>query len=224
MSKCAFFFIWIFSLCVVFSKLSAINQNDLPEPYRSVKLLPFDSGGWYYNAKQIESIVRQRKVNTVIEVGSWLGLSTRHIATVLPPNGKVYAVDHWKGSEEHQAFPNIQIIYEQFLSNIILARLTHKIIPLRMGSVEAAEHLGPMMINPDLVYIDASHDTSSVLNDLNAWFPFVKGRGLLCGDDWTLSEGVRQAVEIFAREHHLTIQAYGNFWSLIEDGNFWTLD
>lgn len=216
MSKWTNIFIWVLSISIASSKLSAVNQNDLPEPYKSVKLLPYDPQGWYFNAWQIEFVLKNHKVNTVIEVGSWLGQSTRHIASLLPSNGKVYAIDHWKGSVEHQATPGLEMIYEQFLSNVIHAGLTDKIIPIRMSSLEAAEYFRSNSIKADLIYIDASHDTESVLADLNAWFPLVKGHGIICGDDWRIFPTVRRAVEIFAEQNNLHVQASRNFWMLRE--------
>ena len=190
-------------------------QANLPEPYRSITLMPFNPSGWYSNASQIEALFKKNKINIAIEVGCWLGLSTRHIARLLPPDGKLYAVDHWQGSAEHQASPELSTLYEQFLSNVIHAGLTHVIMPMKMSSLEAAGQMKLMGIVPDFIYIDASHDTESVLADLDAWFPFVKGHGIICGDDWAYS-GVSNAVERFAQEHGLTIDASDNFWRLVE--------
>jgi len=190
----------------------------LPPPYDELEeVLPFNGHGWYGNAEQIEELIRKHQVKTIIGVGSWLGASTRHMAALLPAGGKVYAIDHWLGSAEHQ--PNasnyldvLPYLYEQFLSNVIHAKLTDKIVPIRMDSLAAANTID---VIPDLIYIDASHDTPSVYADLQAWYPFVQGHGVLCGDDWGWSS-VRAAVERFAKENHLKIDASGNFWRLKE--------
>ena len=50
-----------------------------------------------------------------------------------------------------------------------------------MASVEAARTL---KVKPDLIYIDATHDFTNVMHDLIIWYPFVKGHGVLCGDDY----------------------------------------
>jgi hypothetical protein len=94
---------------------------------------------------------------------------------------------YWLGSVEHQSSPILPTLYEQFLSNVVHAGLTHIIIPMRMSGLQAATWMDSMEVKPDLIYIDASHDIPSVLADLSAWFPFVKGHGILCGDDWTHS-------------------------------------
>lgn len=195
-----------------------LGAHALPEPYNSLEtLLPFDGHGWYSNREQMEELIRSHKIKTVIEVGSWLGQSTRHIASELPPSGKVYAVDHWLGSgvqQEGQPFyyKALPYLYEQFLSNVVHAQLTEKIVPVRMESLAAAHSL---QIPVDLIYIDAEHDTDSVYQDLTAWYPHVTGHGVLCGDDWgwpTVEAAVRQ----FAQERKLGIEASGNFWRLVE--------
>lgn len=200
--------------------LFSCSQQSLPKPYNELKqVLPFDGHGWYSNKRPMKQLIRDRNAKVVIEVGSWLGKSTRHIAEQLPKNGKVYAVDHWKGASEHQPgqfadCKDLSTLYDQFLSNVIHAKLTHKIIPIRMSSVEAAKHLSNVV--PDLIYIDASHEFEAVYQDLTVWFPYVKGHGILCGDDWGFPE-VRQAVEKFAAEHNLTIEVKAPFWCFYEE-------
>lgn len=188
----------------------------LPPPYDSIDILPFNAQGWYSNAIPLQRLIKTRNVRTVIEVGSWLGLSTRDIARTLPEEGIVYAIDHWLGSpnEDNSSF-DIPNLYRQFLSNVIHENLTHKIIPLRMSSIEAAWNLD---IQPDLIYLDATHDFYSVYEDLTLWFPFVKGHGVLCGDDylWGHDLPVQRAVHLFAQQRNLIVHAEGWFWYLEE--------
>lgn len=78
-------------------------QSDFPFPYDQLKeVLSFNEHGWYGNAEWIQKLMKINKISTVIEVGSWLGTSTRHIACLLSENGRLYAVDTWEGSAEHQ--------------------------------------------------------------------------------------------------------------------------
>ena len=181
------------------------------DPYANVDLLPFCGDGWYVNGGQIRRIFRKNKIKTVVEVGSWMGASTRHIATLLPEGGQVYAVDHWQGSIEHEGNGVLGSLYQQFLSNVIHAKLTDRIVPVKMESLKASLHLHGTKV--DLVYIDGAHDTESVLNDLRAWYPFVKRDGILCGDDWQW-DTVAKAVEIFAEENNLKVFHSHNFWRL----------
>ncbi|MBX7066472.1 MAG: class I SAM-dependent methyltransferase [Parachlamydiales bacterium] len=206
-------------ICLFFLLLCGCSKSELPAPYNEVaEVLPFDDQGWYDNRRSMKKILQNENVRTVVEVGCWLGKSTRHIAQTLPKDGKVYAVDHWLGSLEHQEGANshrdvLPKLYQQFLSNIIHAKLTHKIIPVRMASVEAEKFLKDL--KPDLIYIDASHEMEAVYQDLTIWYPHVKGQGILCGDDFAWP-GVRDAVEKFAAENHLQIESKGSFWRYIE--------
>jgi len=182
--------------------------TSIPPPYEGIEVMPFNGAGFYSNSGAIESLFQVVKPKTVVEVGCWLGQSTMHIATLLPKGGKLYAVDHWLGSLEHQpgqSFwnPVLPTLYQQFLSNVIHAGLTDTIIPVRMSSLEASEFLKGL--RPDLVYIDGSHDFESVYADLKAWYPFVAGHGVLCGDDWGYPD-ICNAVNKFAEENGLEVK------------------
>jgi predicted O-methyltransferase YrrM len=206
------------SLCLLLIGTSCIfgkSQQDLPAPYNTARILPFNEKGWYLNGAPLAKLIRIHQVETIIEVGCWIGLSTRHLASCLPTGGIVYAVDHWKGSPEHQPgqsawSPDLALLYEYFLSNVIHERLTDKIIPIRMDSLTAAKELNVMA---DLIYIDASHETPAVYADMVAWYPHLKENGVFCGDDWTYPS-VRAAVRKFAVENQLKIEASENFWRL----------
>lgn len=195
------------------------SEASLPYPYDSIELLPFDPQGWYGNGAPIEMLFAIYKPKVVIEVGCWAGASTRHMASLLSEGGVVYAVDHWKGSIEHQPgqgwwSPILPKLYEQFLSNVIHAQLTDKIIPVRMSSLEASKHLAH--ISADLIYIDASHDYQSVYDDLNAWYPLLKEGGILSGDDWGYPD-ICKAVYQFAEEKGLEVKApEARLWYLIK--------
>lgn len=185
-------------------------KNNLPPPYSTIELLPFRCWSWHLHAALLSYFITYHSVQVIIEVGCWLGVSTLFMASHLPEGGKLYAVDHWLGSEEHQQRTCIPYLYEQFLSNVIHANLTEEIIPIRLPSLEAANSL-PVKV--DMIYLDASHQEEDVLADLKAWMPRLKPGGILCGDDWNWP-AVRRAVLNFACEKGLAIDPIGNFWRL----------
>lgn len=205
---------------LLFSRAAA----DLPEPYNNLKtLLPFNDHGWYGHPLEMEKFLKLNDAKIVIELGVWMGRSARHIASVLPDHGILYAVDHWLGSEEHHLEElhvehYLPTLYEQFLSNTIHANLTHKIIPMRMTTLEAAEVFIKKGIKPDAVYVDAAHDEKSVYEDISAYYPLIKGHGKICGDDWNGGNGlpIQKAVTRFALENDLKIEVIENFWILHE--------
>ncbi len=199
----------------LFILLSAFLNLHGAEPYDSIEDLPFDSHGWFGNGDNLEKIINEKQPQVVIEVGSWLGLSTRFIAGNIPEGAKVYAVDTWRGSPQesvHLQDPRLPYLYQLFLSNVKHAGLADKIIPIRMDSLEAAKAL---KVKADLIYIDASHDTASVLADILHWYPHLKPDGVMCGDDW-FWDTVRLAVQICARKFDKNIYSNGNFWCFID--------
>lgn len=197
------------------SRIKAEDLSHLPEPYCHVNLMPYNPDGWYQNSDPIQSLIEIHHVKSILEVGSWFGLSTRHMASLLPSDGKVYAVDTWLGSPNEIHDPEIlRTLYDQFLSNVIHSHLTDKIIPHRMDSLDAANTL-PYVV--DMIYLDATHEYEAVLSDLKAWFPHVKSGGIFCGDDWAWGDrGVERAVIDFATENSLTYSTNGWFWQIIK--------
>jgi predicted O-methyltransferase YrrM len=196
------------------ASINDVIPDPYPEIYEHVAVLPYNDHGWYPHGPRFERLIKEHKVKNVLEVGSWLGSSTRHLATLVPENGKVFAVDHWQGSEEHLQMDVrdwLPTLYQQFLSNVIHAGLTDKIVPIRMTSLEAAKKLQEADLHIDLVYIDGAHDYISVYNDLCAWYPYIAEEGIMTGDDWHYGD-VQQAVTRFAEENHLKIVFDNNFW------------
>ncbi|NGX31408.1 MAG: hypothetical protein K940chlam8_00776 [Chlamydiae bacterium] len=205
---------WIL-MCMVFA-LSFSEIQDMPEPYCSIKVLPFDGQGFLApeNKNHFKEMILSRDIHVVIELGSWIGSSTCWMAQFLPSDGKVYAVDHWLGDRCIDAVPEARAkyprLYQQFLSNVIHKNLAHKIVPIRMKTTEAAKALN---VKADLIYIDASHDEVSVFKDIIDWLPKLKENGIMCGDDWHRNfPGVVKAVERAAKLFNLTIHHDGQFW------------
>ncbi len=182
-----------------------IDLSSLPPPYNSVKLKPLDLGGWNHTPEELTKLIQKFDVKTIVEIGVWKGASSIHMAKQLPPDGKVYSVDHFAGSPELQEGgyeDEFSKLYDQFLSNVIHEKLTHKIVPIKMRSIEAAESL--KNLKPDMVYIDGDHSYAETLADIRAWYPLVAGHGILCGDDFSLKEGdVSTAVKDFCKENGL---------------------
>lgn len=177
--------------------------------------LPLFLHGWFSAAcrERLQTLIEKHNVQTIVELGSWLGQSTLFMASLLPERGKLYAIDHWEGPEDLQ----IPCVYKQFLSNVIHAQLTHKIVPLRTTTQEASKDFESRV---DLIYIDACHEEEAVYQDLKDWFPIAKKWGsLLCGDDfyWKKEKGypVQKALNRFCREENLTYVNTDVFWEII---------
>lgn len=137
-----------------------------------------------------------------------MGLSASRFL-LLAPNATVICIDHWKGSEEHQSGPEslkLSTLYETFLVNLWEKR--DRIIPVRAGNIIGMQEVASLRINPDVVYVDWSHDADSVCSDLLAareMFP----RATLIGDDWSW-ESVREGVQ----RSGLSVQVWGGCYKI----------
>ena len=107
----------------------------------------------------------------------------------------MYAVDHFRGSSEHQpgqAFEDGSILdhgstFPEFQQNIQRAGIDEYVVPVPKDSAEAAkEWQGPIR----LLFIDASHEYEAVRQDFELWAPFLVREGLLCLHDVGQSDGV----------------------------------
>jgi len=175
---------------VQFSGLK-LGWQDWPDEMPDV---PFIEHGWLVNnvkTKLSEFLGKDTRI--IVEVGCWLGMSTRFMLDCAP-KAKLIAIDHWLGAEGHQEefkeyLPNL---YEKFLRACWDYR--SRISVLRdasvVGLVRAEKMLGTQ---PDLVYIDAGHDYASIFCDtLYAVTLFPKSR--IVGDDFSHGCGLDKAI------------------------------
>jgi len=202
-------------LIILFSTIYIKNISI--EPYDSIKLIPFNSIHYFQHHVPLKKIILDKKKEKndiiIVELGSFLGGSTRFMANLLDNTSKLYAIDHWLGNINWEKKEETKDIYSHmfhlFLSNIIHSKLTNKIIPIRMETIEAAKAL---KIKPDIIYIDASHDEASVYNDIMAWWPKLKIGGIMCGDDYSSAWGVKAAVDKCAKILGKKVLITKSFW------------
>lgn len=97
------------------------------------------------------------------------------------PSMKLYCVDAWtaySGYREHVSQEKLDGFYE-----ITKERLKDYNVELVKGwSVEAADKFDNESL--DFVYLDANHDFTNVVRDLDAWHRKVKKGGIVAGHDY----------------------------------------
>ena len=149
----------------------------------------------------------------IVEYGTYYGLS----ALFLAENSKAYivTVDHFKGSKEHNNWPNLKplipMMEETAIANLWDYRERVHIYKGLTAEFPAEDVLDTRDVK--LVYVDASHETIDVSNDIAAAYHGFKS-ACICGDDW-IWPSVRKAVETFAKSHKKEIYINVNFWKLV---------
>lgn len=129
-------------------------------------------------------------MNRVAEIGCWKGRSTS--ALLAGCQGPVYAVDHWRGSENEREGPHREAVESDVFAEFMANVGHYPNLNVRRGdSIGFSERL-PLM---DMVFIDAGHTYEEVQADLKAWSG--KALKLLAGHDYTDANhpGVRRAVD-----------------------------
>lgn len=174
--------------------------------------VPLSDHGWFgLENEELLKAALGPHTKVVLELGSWLGKSTRFIAQAAP-NAALIALDHWLGSAEHKINPTLRpmlpILHETFLKNCWALR--DRLIPLRANTVPGMKLVHGHGILPDLVYVDAAHDYQSVRADIMTALELFPD-ALLCGDDFQWP-GVAQAVRERVSEGAMTALVKGNAW------------
>lgn len=170
----------------------------------------------FMNTWELKWLAVQAKTKkTVVEIGSWMGRSSRSIAEHLPADGVLYCVDTWAGSKGEPTNPawsnmfDADEAFKAFCSNNFNLIRAGKIIPIRMTSVNAAKLFAEKGIKFDEIFIDGGHTYEEVCEDIDAWKDLLADDGLFCGHDYNGWHGVNVAVEEkisnFKVSNHTTI-------------------
>ncbi|MEX2488953.1 MAG: class I SAM-dependent methyltransferase [Pseudomonadales bacterium] len=128
-----------------------------------------------------------------LEVGSYCGKSTVYLGEACRQTGRsLYAVDHHRGSEEHQPGEEFhdEALYDpvyglmdsfrEFRSTIRRAGLENTVVPLVASSNVAARDWATPL---GMVFIDGGHSLEAALNDYRCWSTFVVQGGILAIHD-----------------------------------------
>lgn len=163
--------------------------------------------GWFNYEKLYSEIYEALpEGGQFLELGVFMGKSISYMAELVKNGTKnitVYAVDHFKGSDEpihHEMLKNISL-EDVYYANIQKAGLRN-IITKKSDSEGAAKYF--LNDSLDAVFIDAGHTFDAVTKDLNLWFPKVRHGGIFAGHDYYGSHPeVRKAVDIWTSENFL---------------------
>lgn len=144
--------------------------------------------GWMDPLELVWLAKQAQKYYVIVEIGSYLGRSTRALADNTP--GHVIAIDDWKGPRDVNC--DRENLLDKFLFNMQTAR--HKLQYLQMDYSEYESTPCLKEINPDMVFVDGSHEYVDVKRDIEFWKEELMVEGLLCGHDYFNFPGVNRAV------------------------------
>lgn len=139
--------------------------------------------------RALEVIARSLPRGAVaVEIGSYLGASTCHIAAGLRAvGGHLTCVDTWN----NETMPDgVQDTMEIFLGNTRGFAGLLTLIRKRSDEVAAAELPSPI----DFAFIDGDHSYEAVVNDIRLLTPLVKPGGIIAFHDTKYYAGVSRAV------------------------------
>lgn len=129
----------------------------------------------------------------VLEIGSYCGKSTIFLGLACLQTGStVFALDHHRGSEEHQvgeffhdpdlydAGEGLMDTFREFRRNIRAANLDEVVVPVVASSEAAARHWQTPL---GMVFIDGGHSLDAALIDYRCWTPHLMRGGILAIHD-----------------------------------------
>ena len=177
--------------------------------------------GWFSYEKLYDDVVdKLPNHSNIVEVGSWFGKSTNHLANKIKESGKKInftTIDTFKGSldeEFHKKTMEVfdNDIYTEFMDSTIMLNNQNTINVIKDTSINSAGYF--LNNSLDFVMIDAGHSYEDVMADINAWFYKVKPGGIIAGDDIVTDfPGVVKAVkEYFYGQVERTNNKFRSNW------------
>jgi predicted O-methyltransferase YrrM len=128
-----------------------------------------------------------------LEIGSYCGKSTIYLGLACKSNNSVlYALDHHRGSEEHQlgemfhdpelydSNSGLMDSFSEFRANIRSADLDDTVIPIVSSSEVASKRWATPLA---MVFIDGGHSLDAALCDYRCWAAHIKTGGILAIHD-----------------------------------------
>ena len=152
-----------------------------------------------------------KKTNLIgAEIGVYRGLYTEKILKYFKKqklNLKMELIDPWviDGNYKEYGSQNLELAYQEVKKKF---ENNKNITIMKTDSLNASQKFSDNYF--DFVYIDGNHDYDFVLQDLKLWFPKVKNKGILFGDDYNRPYGVSKAVAEFSYENKLTVHLSDN--------------
>lgn len=126
----------------------------------------------------------------VVEIGSWQGRSASFLAMAVKDsgNGRLYAVDHFRGNvgKEHYYVVNkedLSDLRSNFIRNMTRLSLMDEIHLFDMTNDEAASRMDGVAIR--FLFVDGDHTADGVRKDIALFFPKLVPGAIVVFDDFS---------------------------------------
>jgi predicted O-methyltransferase YrrM len=172
---------------------AALDNLFLGVRYPSLGLsLKIPSHLTYHERLALMTLAGQEGIETIVEIGSYLGASATALAAGAKAGGIIYCIDTWNNDAMTEGQ---QDTFSNFLANT--RRYSNRIMPVRGWSTARStimrvfEHRKTI----DLLLIDGDHSYEGVLADWEAYRPMLSKRAIVAMHDIGWAEGVQRVVE-----------------------------
>lgn len=150
--------------------------------------------GWFseQDAAGYREMIRPYKSGIYAEIGSFMGRSAISIADIVREQGsRLYCIDTWLGSVEHQPSGDSHVIDLMQLRNTCESNLMGAgaldVVQMCQGrSEDWCRYFREYKWEFDVIFIDGNHD--ELAKDLRLWMPILKKGGTIGGHDWPALE------------------------------------
>jgi len=144
------------------------------------------------------SVINASHFKTGAEIGCAQGFTTGRVLRQCPGLVVLYAVDLWAPVPDEFTRDNnydawdFERVKMQFKENTLF---NHSKLSILKGITwEQASRVPDNSL--DFVFIDAGHTFECVKNDIMAWTPKLKGRGIISGHDINMEEVLKAVTEL----------------------------
>lgn len=160
-----------------------------------------------HEGKFLASLVGLISARVIVEIGSWIGVSTIYLAWgVRENNGVVYTIDPHEGSNLHRrrGIPDTEALLKENLSRFEVEKWVRV---MRMTSIEACKRWaspvfrdqGSIPTQIDLLFLDGDPLFAEVRKDFSGWTPWIPVGGVIAFHDYPRWSGVRKVVDKIVR-------------------------
>ncbi|CAN1163048.1 hypothetical protein LINPERPRIM_LOCUS32449 [Linum perenne] len=202
--------------------------EDFPPPHVSNALRHRSLKGWGSKRPVFKNLIERVRPKVIIEVGTFLGASTVHMAKLTRQLGLddtlILCIDDFRGWPGFQEdFPFIKhvngdvLLLYQFMQNAMFSNVTESVLPVPFSTSSALSKMCEWGVTADLIEIDAGHGFNSVWSDINHAYRLLRPGGVMFGHDYFLmseNRAVRRAVNLFAQIYGLKVETDGEHWVL----------